>query len=63
MASQLVSSSSHLSDLAGSPERSQEGPKRSESVHVEVLGFLGVFSMSFCLFVAVAFQRLKRAPS
>jgi len=40
MASQLVSSSSHLSDL--------------------VLGFLGVFSMSFCLFVAVAFQRLKR---
>ncbi|CAE7613688.1 unnamed protein product [Symbiodinium natans] len=39
MASQLVSSSSHLSDL--------------------VLGFLGVFSISFCLFVAVAFQRLK----
>jgi len=39
MASQLVSSSSHLSDL--------------------VLGFLGVFSISFCLFVAVAFHRLK----
>ncbi|CAE7662555.1 unnamed protein product [Symbiodinium sp. CCMP2592] len=43
MASQLVSSSSHLSDL--------------------VLGFLGVFSLSFCLFVAVAFQRLKTAAS
>ncbi|OLQ13060.1 hypothetical protein AK812_SmicGene2920 [Symbiodinium microadriaticum] len=43
MASQLVSSSSHLSDL--------------------VLGFLGVFSMSFCLFVAVAFQRLKTGRS
>ncbi|CAJ1376135.1 unnamed protein product [Effrenium voratum] len=39
MASQLVTSDSHLSDL--------------------VLGFLGVFTMSFCLFVVVAFQRLN----
>jgi len=39
MASQLVASNSHLSDL--------------------VLGFLGVFALSFFLFVMVAFQRLN----
>ncbi|CAK9056864.1 Uncharacterized protein SCF082_LOCUS30595 [Durusdinium trenchii] len=39
MASQLVASNSHLSDL--------------------VLGFLGVFALSFFLFVVVAFQRLN----
>ena len=32
---------------------------RVGSSHVEVLGFLGVFALSFFLFVMVAFQRLN----